>query len=235
MLSNNQNPPAPESCPTCGPDCACTETPKSSRLKYIVPVVGLLAAAGILGYKLLLPKQTLVKPATDTYMTNPACIPAATNIASPAQTIPDKQPEAAPVVMKAAPAPKPVVTTVKVGESLESLAALNKVAMDKDAVFVVIPAKDEEKVSRATANVVNESQKAIEAQGIKVGVYTLSSSSPEYANLAARVTIPGLLVMSKGKSAAGVKGDLTKDKIIQAFVASSSASSCCGASSSGCK
>lgn len=228
MENENQDPATPSSNSCCGPDCDCNKPPKKSNMKIVVPVVVLLAAAGILGYKLMRPKPTIAEQTAVSFTNNSACIPAVTNAAVPEQA---NQAETAPVVKKAAP--KPIANTVQVGESLASLASLNTCAMDKDAVFILIPAKDDAKVARSTADVVTESQKAIEDQGITVGVYTLSSGSPEYANLAAQVTIPGLLVMSKGKSAAGVKGDLTKDKIIQAFVASSRASGC-GPSSSGC-
>jgi len=236
MIPGNQESSAPVNCESCGPGCDCSKPPKRSRAKIVVPVVVLLAAAGILGYKLLGPKPTIAEPTAASYTNNSACIPAVTNAVVPEQANPSQQTETVPAVKKTAP--KLVATTVQVGESLASLASLNTCAMDKDAVLILIPAKDDAKVARATADVVTESQKAIEDQGIKVGVYTLSSGSPEYANLAAQVTIPGLLVMSKGKGAAGVKGDLTKDKIIQAFVASSRAGGCgpsgCAPSTPGC-
>jgi hypothetical protein len=73
--------------------------------------------------------------------------------------------------------------------------------------------------------IVSAEQK-IKASGASLGLYTLQSSSPEYANIAAQVTPPCMLVMSKGRGMGAVSGEITETKILQAYVASSRAGGC---------
>ena len=223
---------APIASSSCGPDCDCNKPPKKSPAKIAITIIVLLAVAGVVGYKLLGPKQTVAKPATEAFAAAPGGTGAA-DMVLPEKTVPAEQVKALPAVEKPKNAVQTAAQKVKVGEYLASLGDLNKVAMDKDAVFIVIPVKDDESVATIIADAISASQKAIESKGMKIGVYTLSSGSPEYPKIAPQITLPGLIVMSKGRSMAGVEGDITEDKILQAYVASSRAGGC-GPSSSGC-
>lgn len=231
---------APSTGSGCGPECDCNKPLKKSKVKFVIPVIVLLAAAGILGYKLLGPKQTVAKPATEAFAAAPGGNSAADTVL-PAKAVPAEQVKAPPAVEKPKTAVQTAAKTVRVGEYLASLGDLNKVAMDKDAVFIVIPIKDDESVAKIIAEAISASQKAIESKGMKIGVYTLSSGSPEYPKIAPQITLPGLIVMSKGRGMAGVQGDITEDKILQAYVASSRAGGCgpsgsseCGPATPGC-
>ena len=71
-----------------------------------------------------------------------------------------------------------------------------------------------------------------------MGLFTLEDGTPEYANLAGQVQLPGVIALVKGKGASAVSGEITETRLTQAFVAASSASAACcagGASSSACK
>ena len=227
-----ENAPPSKTTPACGPGCDCAKPAGNSRLKLAVTVIVLLAIAGILGYKLLGPKQTVTKPTTEAFAAAPGGT-AAADTALSEKTVPAEKLKEPPAIEKSKNAVQTAAKTVKIGEYLASLGDLNKVAMDKDAVFIVIPIKDDESVAKIIADAISASQKAIESKGMKIGVYTLSSGSPEYPKIAPQITLPGLIVMSKGRSMAGVQGDITEDKILQAYVASSRAGGC-GPSSSGC-
>ncbi|MBI4726253.1 hypothetical protein HY768_03340 [candidate division TA06 bacterium] len=130
---------APQTDTTCGPGCDYAKPAGNSRIKVAVTVVALLAVAGIVGYKLLGPRQTVAKPATEAFAPAPG---AAADTVLPEKTVPAKQAVASP---------------------------------------------------------------------------------PEYSKIAPQITLPGLIVMSKGRGIAGVQGDITEDKILQAYVASSRA------------
>ncbi len=124
-------------------------------------------------------------------------------------------------------------------QELDSLASLNKVAVNQDAVFVFVPAKGNDIVGKETIDAIASAEQKIESTGVQIGLYTLQTSSPEYANLAAQLTLPGMLVMSKGRGMGAVSGEITETKILQAYVASSRAGGCgpsssCGPSTPGC-
>ncbi len=131
---------------------------------------------------------------------------------------------------------QPVEEKNSVGKFLDSLASLNTVAVNQDSVFVFLPAKESVVISKDTTDVIASAEQKIEkAAGIKIGLYTLKSDSPDYANIAAQLSLPGMLVMSKGRGMGTVSGGITEDKIMQAYVASARAGGCgpsgCG---SGC-
>jgi hypothetical protein len=199
----------------CGPGCDCGKPSGNTKAKAVVCIIVLLAVCGILVYKAMSAKQRA---------------PAITETAF-----------AAPILNQAngqEPAVKSVGDQKKVGEFIDSLASLNKVAINQDAVFVFIPAKGNDIVSKEITDAIASAEQKIKSKGVSLGLYTLQSSSPEYANIAAQLPPPGMLVMSKGKGMGGVSGEITETKLLQAYVASSRAGGgCCpsgGGGSAGC-
>jgi hypothetical protein len=148
-------------------------------------------------------------------------------------------PTAVPLTNKpaATPAKKPDQAGVW-GPTLSSLASLNKVAADKDSVFVFLPAKDGKQTGAIRRQVEAAVQKA-QSRGSKVAAYTLSSDAEEYAQVASQASPPCVLVMVKGGGAAPVTGEITEAKLLAALVTASRPSSCapssgCGPSTPGC-
>lgn len=129
----------------------------------------------------------------------------------------------------------PVENKAAVGQFLDSLTSLNTVAVSQDAVFIFVPGKGVVTASEETKNAINSASQALRSKGVKIGVYSLRSSSPDYARIAAQLSLPGLLVMTKGRGMAAVSGDISETKLLQAYVASSRGGGCCGASSSKCQ
>ena len=68
---------------------------------------------------------------------------------------------------------KPVAKTDEdkktIGDYLDSMSSLNKVAVSQDAVFVFIPAKDEQTVKKEISDAVMTAQKTLKAKGINLG------------------------------------------------------------------
>jgi len=209
----------------CGPGCDCGKPSRNKKLKAVICLIVLLAIGSIFAYKVKTAKQT-------------APVNTATAFAAPVAKEVNEQKPAVSTIDKQEPAVKPIEDNKKVGEFLDSLATLNKVAVDKDAVFVFVPAQGTQIVDKQTTDAIASARQKIESNGAKLGLYTLQSSSPEYANLAAQLTLPGMLVMSKGRGMGAVSGEITETKILQAYVASSRAGGgCCpsgGGGSSGC-
>ena len=117
---------------------------------------------------------------------------------------------------------------------LDSLASLNKVAADSDAVFVLLAAKDQLNDQVVTKEIEAAAQK-IMANGTKVSAFRLKESAPEYASLAKQISFPGVIAMVKGLGMSVVSGDITETKLVQAFVAASRpGGGCCPPGSTSC-
>jgi hypothetical protein len=220
----------------CGPGCDCGKPSRNKKIKVAVCLIVLLAVGGVFAYRAKNGKQSA--PAnTETAFTAPV-----------ASGVSQQKPDTAVKVIESKEAvqpideQKPAVNAVEEGKmagvSLDSLASLNKVAMNQDAVFIFVPAKGLNFASKEDIDAIASAQKKIESIGAKIGLYTLQSSSTDYANIASQVTPPCMLVMSKGKGTGAVSGGITEDKILQAYVTSSRAGGCgpsgCGSSSAGC-
>ena len=87
----------------------------------------------------------------------------------------------------------------------------------------------DKKLSKNTVKAV----RAIEAQGKKVGLFTLKASSADYDQLTGKITFPSVLAAVKGRGMVTVAGDITETKLVQGYVTASSAGGC-GPASGGC-
>ena len=198
----------------CGPGCDCGKPSGNKKAKTVICLIVLLAICGIFVYKTTVAKQSA---------------PTITETAF-----------VAPIVNQAT-GQEPTVNSVEdkknVGELLDSLASLNKLAANRDAVFVFVPASGNETISKETLNAIASAEQKLKSSDIRIGLYTLQfSPSNEYANIAAQLNLPGMLVISKGRGMRTVSGEITETKLLQAYVASSRTGGCCpsGGGSVGC-
>jgi len=203
----------------CGPGCDCGKPSGNKKAKVAICVVVLLAICGIFVYKANIAKQN-VPALTETAFAAPVLNQATT-----------KEPQDSAV--------KSVADTKQIGEFIDSLNTLNTAAVNQDAVFVFIPANDNEIIKKETLTAITSAEKRLKSNNINVGLYTLRSSpTKEYAAITAQLPPPGVLVMSKGKGMGAVSGEITEGKLLQAYVASSRAGGCgpsgCSPSSPGC-
>jgi hypothetical protein len=114
------------------------------------------------------------------------------------------------------------------GPELGSLASLNKVAANSDAVFILLVAEDKER-NRAAAEQIEAAAKTIRSNGVRISAFRLSQGAPNYANFSKQLSTPCVLAMVKGGSVSGVSADhIAETKLVQAYVtASRPSSSCC--------
>ncbi|MBE0536210.1 MAG: hypothetical protein IH624_11130 [Phycisphaerae bacterium] len=185
----------------CGPGCDCGGAGGKTKVKAAVCLIVLLGIGGIFVYKAHSAKQN-----ADAHVR--AGFRAAAE--STAGVSADKTIEGGGAV----------------GRSLASLAALNEAAVSEDAVFVFIGAEEGKMPGKETIDAIASARQRIESTGARIGLYTLQHGSPEYASIAAQVSVPGMLVMSKGRGMGAVSGGITETKILQAYVASSRVSGC---------
>ena len=208
----------------CGPGCDCGKPSGNKKLKAVICIIVLLAVGSIFAYKAKNGKQSVP-------------INTATAFASPVANEVNDQKAIVPTTDKQELVVKAVEDKKRVGEFLDSLGSLNKVAVNQDAVFVFVPAKGNDTVNKETTDAITSAQQKLKSSGVSIGLYTLQSSSPDYANITAQLPPPGMLVMSKGRGMGAVSGEITETKLLQAYVASSRAGGCCpsgGGGSPGC-
>ncbi len=134
----------------------------------------------------------------------------------------------------------PVVETESTlwGKPLDSLASLNKVAAEKDAVFVFLRTEDEES-SKAAIKEIEVAADKIMSRGTTMAAFILDKNAQDYAQIGRQVPAPCVLAMVKGRGMAAVGDGITEEKLVQSFVTASRPSGCgpstpeCGPSS-GC-
>lgn len=135
----------------------------------------------------------------------------------------------------ATPAPEKAESTAVWGPTLSSLSALNEVALDKDAVFILVESEDGKQTAAIRAQVAAATKKA-RSRGSSVVAYMLSKDAEEYAQLSQQVPPPCVLAIVKGAGSATVSGEITEVKLLEALVTASRPSSCgpSGCGPSGC-
>ena len=119
------------------------------------------------------------------------------------------------------------VETTLWGQELDSLASLNKVAADTDAVFLFLAA-DSQQDDQTITSQIEAAAKTLQSNGIRISAFTLKKDSLDYTQLAKQSSIPCVLAMVKGRGMSGVSGEITDTKLVQAFVTASRSVSGCG-------
>jgi hypothetical protein len=118
------------------------------------------------------------------------------------------------------------------GRSLASFADLNALAANTNAVFIFVPAKTASTDDPPSAPMESAAKK-IREQGYEVGLFSLEKDSRDYDRIATQMSVPGVVVMVKGKGMSAVSNEITESKLMQGFVTAFSAGGC-GPSSGGC-
>lgn len=120
------------------------------------------------------------------------------------------------------------------GMELDSLASLNTVAVNTDAVFILLSTKDQQ-ASQTVTKEIDAAVKRIKANGIRVSAFRLAEAAPEYAQFSKQVSIPCVLAMVKGGGMSAVSDEISEAKLVQAYVtASRPTSGCCPPGSTTC-
>lgn len=216
----------------CGPGCDCGSPSGGGRAKLVISVVVLLAAAGIVGYKVA---DGSLQDAGDAVAGQKEA--EGFTIAAPAQS--GARETGASPRDRGNPDGAALSTgdTGRIGKCLGSLGELNKVASSQDAVFVFIPAKEGESASDTTRAAVLSARNTLASSNIKVGLYTLNTTSGDYASISSQGEVPAILVLCKGGKMGRVSGNVTETRLLQAFTAASRVGGCGpgGCGPSGCR
>jgi hypothetical protein len=204
----------------CGPECNCRTAGLGTKSKIIICLFVVFAAVVVLTRGFMQKAevgQVQTAFASMVPTLSPAALPATTQNATITET--------------------PPAMSSLWGEPLKTLAVLNEVAAQKNAVFVYLPEKGrgpDEKVKRQIKQAADTAQSG----GMQISFYTLYEGSQDYAQITSQVPAPCVLAMVKGRGMSVVADDISEGKLLQALVAASRPSGCgpsgCGPSSAGC-
>ncbi|MBU4211741.1 MAG: hypothetical protein KKD33_04070 [Verrucomicrobia bacterium] len=220
----------------CDPGCGCHAAGPSNRVRWIVGVIIILAAGALVARAIIKNNGASAEKAMPSFASLPTVeqtpVPLAGAVSATSAPRQAEGPSGrlpGDAATNDAPA-APVTVAVK---ELGALTELNAMAADTDGVFVFLPAKNEPLIKAPLAQM-RSAARTIESQArIKIGLFRLKTDSPDYAQVAAQMPVPGVLAMVKGCGMIPVSGDITETKLIQGFVAASSGGGC-GPSSAGC-
>jgi MYXO-CTERM domain-containing protein len=190
----------------CDSGCSCHATGKPGKTRWVIGAI-VLVAAGVLVARDIIKSD-----------------------AAPSQT--SGQAFALPVAETNSNTAAP--TTEKSVETIGTLAELNAVATNLDAVFVFLPGKEGTSANSPSTPMKNAAR-TIEAQGKKIGLFTLKAGSSDYDQIAGQISMPAVLAMVKGRGMKAISGDITETKLVQGYLAASSAGGCCSGGSTTCK
>ena len=114
-----------------------------------------------------------------------------------------------------------------VGTIIGSLSDLDTLARETNAVFVFVPARGCAPTA-ATLAAINSAKQSLEtALEIKIGLFTLAAGSRDYDEMAAQMSVPGVVPIVKTGVRKFICGKLTEDRIIDGFMAAVSSGGCC--------
>lgn len=220
-----------ESASECGPGCNCGKTGISTKGKTIICLVIAIAAVVVLANSVMQKTEIGVDQGQNAFATKVK------------ETEIDQGPYANATEELAAEKASTQLTSGKANKTdlaepslwckpLESLASLDEVAAQKDAVYVYLPTKGQGLSEEAKKNIEVAAGKA-ESRGTTMALYTLDDSSKDYAMLANQTSTPCVLAMVKGSGMNIVSGNISEANLLQALVVASRPSGCSPGSSCG--
>jgi hypothetical protein len=205
----------------CGPGCGCHATAAPGKMRWVIGTI-VLVAAGVMVVRAMVKTDGPSTQASATTFADPVASQAAAGTGGPATVLAD-----------AAPA-----TETSVGTTIGAFAELNMMAAQTDAVFVFVPGK-EGASGNAPSTPMKGAARIMEAKGLKCGLFTLKAGSRDHDQIAAQMSVPGVLAMAKGRGMSAVSGEITEAKLVQGFVAACSPGGCgagsCSPGAPGCK
>jgi hypothetical protein len=111
------------------------------------------------------------------------------------------------------------------GKPLESLASLNDLAVQRDAVFLYLPAKGQSPDENVKKEIEAAAGKA-QLQGTRMALFVLDEGSQDYAQVTSQVPAPCVLAMVNGTGNSAATTNITEGNLLQSLVAASRPSGC---------
>lgn len=204
-----------ESASECGPGCNCGATGIGTKGKAIICLVVVIAAAVVLAHSIMQKTETGIDQGQNAF--------AATVLAT--------EKSSSLVTAEKANETDRAKSSLW-GKPLESLASLDEVAAQKDAVFVYLPVKGQGP-DESTKKEIEAAAGRVQSRGTTMALYTLDEGSKDYAQVTSQTSAPGVLAIAKGGGMSVVSGNITEGNLLQALLAASRPSGCGPGSSCG--
>ena len=184
--------------PICGSGCDCEVPPVNKKLRIAIFLVVVVAVCGILLFKTSSARQN-------------------TSVAKSGFSNPSA---------KTGPITNSAGQQGGSGAVVPAISALNTVAAKLDTVFLLIPSKDNAPTTKETGAVLASVERTLNEKGLNTGIFTLQTDSPDYPNIAAKVSAPGIAVLTRGRGIGLVSGGISETSLMQAYVASTRGGGC---------
>lgn len=232
---SQENAGGPQPCCDGGSCCPSDSDAGGKNWKIVVFVLIVIAAGVVLARSLINRSNSGADQTQETFAAvqpeSGSGAPSPPSAAAKAETVTEAmesvESPSVPVVQDAAGAKEPEKAAPNIwGPELDSIASLNQVATDVDAVFVFLAAEGAQDVQPITGEIEAAARK-IQSKGSRISAFTLKKESTNYAQLAKQFSTPCVVAMVKGHGMSAVSGQITESKLIQAFVTASRARSAC--------
>jgi len=197
-----------ESALGCGHGCNCGRTQIGTKGKMIVCLVVIIAAAIVLAHSVMQKAETGVDGGQNAFTAKVLVA----EKASPLNTA-----ENASMM--------DLANLSLWGKPLESLASLNDLAVQKDAVFLYMPAKGQRPDESVKKEIEAAAGKA-QLQGTRMALFVLDEGSQDYAQVTSQVPAPCVLAMVNGTGNSAATTNITEGNLLQSLVAASRPSGC---------
>ena len=97
-----------------------------------------------------------------------------------------------------------------------------------------MPGKEGASVNPPTTPMKGAARTIESKAGLKCGLFTLKAGSRDYDQIATQMSLPCVVALVKGRGMSEVSGEITEAKLVQGFVAASSAAGCDPSAGAGC-
>jgi MYXO-CTERM domain-containing protein len=201
----------------CGPGCGCNATGTPGKTRWLIGAI-VLVAAGV-----MVARAMIKSDGASSQSSAPAFAALAAS--------PTPAGESGNATNSGAVAP---TAETSVGTSIGAFSELDTVATNTDAVFIFLPGKDGTSGNPPSTPMKGAAGTIESKAGLKCGLFTLKPGSRDYNQIAKQMSVPGVLTIVKGRGMSAVSGDITESKLVQGFVAASSAAGCGPSAGAGC-
>ncbi len=120
-----------------------------------------------------------------------------------------------------------VTMPADIGTNITTLAELNTLAAQMNAVMVFLPPRSGGSAPSTLAAVKSARKTLEERFDIKIGLFTLPPGGRDYDELAPKLSGPAVVAIVKTGVKRCVPGELTEERVIEGFMAAVAAGGCC--------
>lgn len=102
-----------------------------------------------------------------------------------------------------------------------SITSINQINPSEEASFVYIPTASNEKIGKRILSSMLSAKKTLNAKNISASLYSMSTKSVEYPQIASKTAPPAILTINKGKGKNYVTGVINPTRLLQSYIAAS--------------